>query len=354
MQEAEIMDIQKTEQKSTYISYIGIMNVAACFCVIMLHTNGVYWTHPNGKLWYTSSLIECVCYWAVPIFFMITGATLFDYRERYSTRIFFIRRIQRTLVPFLFWSAVAGVVSFFEYRKEIDLNPLHFLDNAFNIRYEPIYWFFIPLFATYLCLPILSEIENKIKVCSYASVVGTLFLGLLPLVCSLLHLTYPDSLTPPVISGYVVFIFIGYYLSHGEILPGMRKLIYFLGAAGLALHYFGTIFTTAPDGAISMTFKGYYNLPSILYSVAVFTFFRYHGNFLNNKRRGLELIRHLSKLSFGIYLIHNYFVKYLPVYLPIDTSSIVWRTVGAGGIYVICALIVTVMRKIPVLRVFIP
>ena len=34
-------------------------------------------------------VVETLAYWAVPVFFMITGVTLLGYREKYSTATFF-------------------------------------------------------------------------------------------------------------------------------------------------------------------------------------------------------------------------------------------------------------------------
>lgn len=82
-------------------------NVAACLGVIILHTNFVFWTKSRGRLWITSCFLETFFYWPVPVFFMLSGANLLDYRERYSTVEFLKKRISRTLIPFLFWSLAA-------------------------------------------------------------------------------------------------------------------------------------------------------------------------------------------------------------------------------------------------------
>ena len=48
-------------------------------------------------------MIESVFYSAVPVFFMITGATLMDCRKRYSTAVFLKKRFTRTVIPYLGW-----------------------------------------------------------------------------------------------------------------------------------------------------------------------------------------------------------------------------------------------------------
>ena len=51
--------------------------------------NGCFWQFSYDRYWITANIIECICYFAVPIFFMISGATLLNYRKRYTTAVFF-------------------------------------------------------------------------------------------------------------------------------------------------------------------------------------------------------------------------------------------------------------------------
>ncbi len=37
-------------------------------------------------LWVSANLLETIFYFALPVFFMISGATLLDYRSKYSTK----------------------------------------------------------------------------------------------------------------------------------------------------------------------------------------------------------------------------------------------------------------------------
>ncbi|XCB29844.1 hypothetical protein RQN30_11930 [Arcanobacterium hippocoleae] len=42
----------------------------------------------SGKNWAAALAIETIFFFAVPIFFMLTGATLLRYRDRYDTQTF--------------------------------------------------------------------------------------------------------------------------------------------------------------------------------------------------------------------------------------------------------------------------
>lgn len=75
--------------------YISVINVIACLGVVILHANGIFWQHPSGFLWISANFLETFFYWSVPLFFMITGATLIDYNKRYSTTAFFSEADQK-------------------------------------------------------------------------------------------------------------------------------------------------------------------------------------------------------------------------------------------------------------------
>ena len=56
--------------------YIQNLSVLSAFAVVALHVNGEFWNFSYGRYWITSNIIESLFYFAVPIFFMITGVTL--------------------------------------------------------------------------------------------------------------------------------------------------------------------------------------------------------------------------------------------------------------------------------------
>ena len=89
------------------VFYITVLNVIAALSVVGLHTNGCFWQFSKERWWFTANIIESVLYFSVPVFFMITGATLLDYTKRCDTKTFFIRRLKKNVIPFIFWSLVA-------------------------------------------------------------------------------------------------------------------------------------------------------------------------------------------------------------------------------------------------------
>ncbi len=96
------------------IDYIVFVSVIAALSVLILHTNRCFWTFSaTESYWFSANIIECLFYAGVPLFFMISGITLMNFYDRYSLKEFFIKRFNKTVVPFVAWSLIilAGKVA---------------------------------------------------------------------------------------------------------------------------------------------------------------------------------------------------------------------------------------------------
>lgn len=103
-------------------NYISILNVLACIGVVILHTFETGYTSDANFVF--EVLIRAIAYCAVPVFFMITGATLIDYRERYDTKTFFKKRLLKVIIPLIIWSIIYFIINFF--KGKFSINDLSF------------------------------------------------------------------------------------------------------------------------------------------------------------------------------------------------------------------------------------
>lgn len=131
------------------------------------------------------------------------------------------------------------------------------------------------------------------------------------------------------------------YIHCIEIDHKVRMLIYALGVSGLLAHIIGTWRLSYAVGEIIQTFKGYVNLPCVLYSVAIFTFFRYHGN--NKWMKSLiKYINPLMGTTLGIYLIHWYLLDWFSRNITeISPLSMTYRIF----IGIVCFLVAAIFTK---------
>ncbi len=341
------------------INYIDILSVLSSFAVVMLHVNGVFWSRPIGLRWFSANLIETGFYFAVPVFFMITGATLIDYQKRYTTKQFFLRRFYRAVIPFLFWSFLAAIFSFhLQNLKDLNfwLSPINFLKILYRtINYSNIhtYWFFYPLFGIYLSIPVLSQINNKIFVFLYmfffAFTCGSIFPflnSISPYDLNILHTICP------VAGGYLLYPLIGYVLHHLHISKKIRYLIYLLGVCGSLIHMVGTMYCSPINGEVTRLFKGYTNVPAVLQALAVYVWIK---NVKWQKVPGfiIQLVKNVRPYTLGIYLIHIPVLRIFQRIIGEYRNYLLFRTIGAIAIFIICVIISKIICYIKIGKIII-
>lgn len=343
---------------NTKKQYITVLSIFSAFAVVLLHTNSCFFIFRKETFWITANVIESVFFFAAPVFFMISGATLIDYRRKYDTKTFFKKRASKIILPFIFWSVLYIVHSIA--LKVINISELSVtgvFNGIFNTSYIGIYWFFICLASVYLCIPVLSAIpaENRRSIFKYIIIVSAIFNFALPLIFSLTggKLTYNYALNMPIGLKYVTYAVMGYYIASYPLSRKVKAFIYVGGGIGLCLILFGTWYLSFEQGSIINTFKGYENLPCLAYCAAVFLLFK-ELKFDNLKGIPLKLVNFFAPSTFGIYLMHLFFIDYCTELLGVNTKSIVYRIGGAVAIFVICGVLTRIIKKIPIVKKLIP
>lgn len=351
------------ENNKKYILYFDLLNIFACFAVVALHVNGAVHTFAKTRNWVSCMFIEALFYFAVPVFFMLTGATLMNYRKRYDTGAFFKKRIFKTFVPFMIWSIIGICWSIFYTKgmKISDINtPAKFISAVINCKGMGIYWFFPALFSVYLTIPLFSLVDEdkrigKKGIFTYLILVYIVLNVLLPFVCRLTGIQWNSALNAVSCGGYVVWFLIGYLLANTDINKKFRILIYILGLLGFFMYFYLTVQNSFKTGRFDKTYAGYMNIPAIFMGTAVFVFFKYgKWNFIDKHEKAVRFVRNLSSASFGVYLIHYYLKDFSIRHFEIDPRNTLYRIAGTFIIYGLSVIIVRVIQKIPVIRKMVP
>lgn len=337
----------KAEKREKYIDYL---NVVSALAVVFLHANGVFWYYSTERYWTTADVIESVFYFGVPVFFMIIGATSIDYQKKYDTKTFFKKRFFKIVIPYIFWSFVGMI---FVTRK-LDLQ--YFIVHLLTFDSIAIYWFFRVLFSAYLLIPILSCIpdEKKMQVFKYIFACGFVLNSFFPFVFSFIKEMPALPLRMVISTECGGYICLGYLISHGDMpKKKTRYLIYLAGILGLIMHIVGTYFYSRNDGAISYVWKGYENVPCILYSAAIFLLFKSLEQRVHLPKLD-HLISILRKYTFSLYLMQIYILWLIVKVTNISIYSIYYRLGSPIIVLLITIGITKIMRKIPIIKYFVP
>ena len=218
------------------VLYYDVLNILACLAVIALHHNGEVWNFADSMIWKSALGAECFFFWAVPVFFMISGATLLNYREKYSTGTFFKNRIIRTVIPWFFWSIVVLIWKTSTGQMTLESHDPVSIANLFlNSKIENVYWFFPCLFGLYLAMPIYSMLVKNRKLLWYVVILNFILVSCVPVINLWTGLNI--NIIIPGISGMIIFPVLGYLASTTEIKLPYRLLIYALGLGGTLFRY---------------------------------------------------------------------------------------------------------------------
>lgn len=356
-----VTELEQTENaKKGKIEYITLLNVLSAIAVVFLHTNNCFWTFSTESYWFSANIVECLFYFAVPVFFMITGATLMEYKERYSTKQFMIRRIRKTVIPFLVWSAIGLLAKLCAGKiAPSDMNIKYMINSMLGTSVIGIYWFFPALFCMYLCIPLFASVnkDHRKQVFSYLTVICFIVNCLVPFADSVFQLGLEWPFSVSVASGNLLYLLIGYLLNIYDLKARERVGVYILAIIGLLMHIIGTYRLSIESGAIVQTFKGYDNVPCILYSVGIWVFVKKHGTSIMRSKIG-GVIRWIEKYTFGIYLTHYYGIRVVrwvfENVFSVSYVSLLYRLGSPAIIIAISISVIYVMRKLPVIKNIVP
>ena len=338
---------------------LTFIQVISALAVVTLHTNGCFWQFSaTERYWFTANIIECLCYFAVPVFFMITGITLLDYQDRYSTKEYFKKRFEKTLLPYVAWSLIG--VLFLLITKRITpetvtakwvVSGLLSADKIINL-----YWFFRPLFCVYLCIPLFASIDKRKKIGTgvYLLIAGFIVNTLIPFLSSLFHVGLEWPYRIDVISGYLFWIWGGYTVYKTPPTERQKKAIYVLSLIGLLMHIVGTYTLSVSAGSIQKSFKDYNNVPCIFYTFGVFVFLKDVAERVQQVTLVRKLIEIMGKYTFPVYLIHWFVLNIANDLIQINTKSIYYRVLFPLAAYSIVVPITWCLRKVPVLKKIVP
>lgn len=335
-------------------NYISILNVLACIGVVILHTFETGYTSDANFVF--EVLIRAIAYCAVPVFFMITGATLIDYRERYDTKTFFKKRLLKVIILLIIWSIIYFIINFFKGKFSInDLSFKFVFEYFFLVKTNPIFWFFVVIIGIYLAIPVISLIpqETRRKAFLYIIIITFVFNQFLPDLLYHLNLNYNYDLKFPLTySGWISFIFIGYYIDKYEIVKKHRVIIYVLGIIGFLTMVVPTIFISYHKNESCSWFDEYYDAPCVLYSASVFLFFKSKINNNQIVTKIMPFFNFVAPTTLGIYVLHiaiRDFLRYFYTY-----SYFGMNLVLTLSILTICFIVVKIVQKIPGLRHIFP
>lgn len=347
------------KSKALKVNYISFISVVSALAVIILHSDNCFWEfNATARYWKTAMVIHALFYFAVPVFFMITGVTLIDFNNRYGVKTYFKKRISKTVIPYIVWSIIAIPFNLF-YEKNIALSDFGFkyiVKNLLNGSMCPPYWFFIPLFGLYLAIPLFAAVKDEIKtkVFGYLIVAALVINYLLPYILSVAGVKSIGTVQIPVVIGYAIYPILGYMLNKKDLKLWQRLTLYCAAIACLLFMIIMTYNKSIEIGNIAREYKDYTNILVIIFSAGVFVLLKNLWTKISKYQVICRIIAFLSSYTFCFYLIHWYILRFMIVSLHVNDKSIIYRLFAFVVVVPVTILITFLIRKIPVVKRILP
>ena len=337
--------------------YLDWMRVFATFMVVTIHISATivgvpYYDAPTN--WLSANFYESISRAAVPLFVMISGALLLGDQRETSYKLFLTKRVSKILIPLVCWSFIYYAYQVIDnWYRTFSLKQFVSMFLADNISMH--FWFMYMILGIYLTTPI---VKIFIRHARQQDIIYFLILWfyvsfIVKLMVNYIGVSFNIELFH--VTNYIGFYVLGYYLSHFDLKKIGGKISIFITTIGMCLTFFLTYFFTIRDGGVFHDFwYNYHTFGVLLSAVGIFLICK---RYLAKIKIGV-LFHSLSRLSFGIYLVHILVMWIFAdtVIIPIHASFHSTLSIPMILIFVIVVsgLITFVIRKIPILRKLIP
>ncbi|MBR4100150.1 MAG: acyltransferase [Clostridia bacterium] len=312
--------------------YVDLLRVIASVMVVAVHVAVHYiGIFKVGSIpWTMLDFIIASTKFAVPVFFMLSGAVILSSTREETYWQFIKRRLLKVAVPFLSYSVIAYL--YFCFVKETyDFGVVDFIKRFIGGDIIGHLWYLYALIPFYFLLPIFRKFVravNRKELLIFITIMFCLNSGL-PFLNNLLGVFSDFKITYYSFSyagAYLNYVLIGYYI-HTYVdfrEKANRKSIGYL-LLYLCCIVFITIMTyIVSEGKLNTSWYNISMLPVGISSIAIVLSVK---AWLTNHNVGERLAAAISKLgmlSFSAYLIHMLILRVIQTYIPasyLDTLS---------------------------------
>lgn len=293
-------------QKQDWVDFIRVLSV---FAVVLLHAAFplLYkYREIPVAYWMAANLYDSAARMCVPVLFMLSGALLLGKTEPLA--VFFGKRINKVVIPLLWWSAFYLLWrKFFEHQQAISWPAF------FRAFLQPAYyhlWFLYSMIGLYLCVPIMRVWVRAMEthMLYYFLLLWAVAVSMLPFVEKVTGTK--SGIELKMVSGFMGYMVIGHVAARARLAAWMVSACGLVCAICIAATAAGTYYLTARSGGRLDEYLYGYTAPNVLlFSVAAFLLLKYLGeeSAILKSPPFSSCIKALSPASFGIYLIHPAF-----------------------------------------------
>lgn len=332
-------------------SSIDVLRIIAAFAVVVIHTTSVYINGnitAGNSLWWLANISNSFSRWSVPIFIMISGSLLINDNSFQNTNLFFKKRVQRILIPLIFWS-----IFFITFNKYIT-GYFSIKDTVARLFLgEPYYhlWYLYLITGIYFVTPIISLFYANFNQKDRVRIIISIFIG--GAINSMWSKYFGQN------DQFFVFKFLpylGYFMLGKEIClteihynKYLYAVIWFFSSVLIAL-----MTALLRDLDFQTTyFYDYLNPLVIVQSISFYVFIKQIMVYSHLSKEFGRILALLSMLTFGIYIIHPVFIELvlkMVDYNDPQLNNMWYLPILTVVVFVVSGILTYILKKIPYLR----
>lgn len=279
---------------------LDLIRVIACLMVVLM-LSPMPSENANGIFLSLLSYMTAPC---IGLFFMVSGVLLLPVKEETGT--FLKRRLGKILGPTLVWSLI--YIGYNHYQGTDHSWWKEILSLPFSAQGHGVMWFMYTLTGLYLIAPVLSK---WLQACSKRELEFYLLLWVVTLCYPLLRLFLSIQTGETGIlyycTGYVGYFLLGHYLNK---YPEAVSWRFLLPAVFMAL--LAPVFCKWKQYEVDFySLFWYLSIFVVILCTAWFKVLIQYGKFILEQGKIRTGITWVSNLSFGIYLMHIFVMRYM-------------------------------------------
>lgn len=277
---------------------LDYLRVLACLMVVFMHAP-LPNEHANGLFLSTLSYFTAPC---IGLFFMVSGSLLLPIKT--DALSFIKKRLSKVVIPTLFWSAfyiIANII------KGDEVPLMKVWSILFSAQGNPVLWFMYTLIGLYLLAPILSRWLQAASQKELELYLGIWGISLCyPILAPFIELNTGNTGILYYFTGYAGYFVLGYYLKQYP-----QRLPWKVLLPALLVSIIAPVWCKVMQWQVDF-YEVFWYL-SIFVVIQCICWYRLITQYTHEpKREGIRKgITLLSNLSFGIYLIHIFIMRYL-------------------------------------------
>lgn len=226
-------------------------------------------------------------------------------------------------------------------------------------------WFLNTILGLYIVTPLVRKITESKKLTEYFLIIGIVFTFIIPRTIVLLESLNINIMSMAALGistafskmyfhftlGFVFYYVLGFYIAKYDIKESLRKFSLILWIIGYTLTLTLTIWYCNKIGYASELFHANFSTGVLLMSVGIFIFAKYFLSKLKISEKGVKIVKHLSKYSLGVYLVHVLVLDEIKnIFNFIDISPMISMPIMVICIFIISYVISVILNCIPIIK----